>query len=914
MTYDMTGQVRTSTDANGNVTTYSYADNFFNDVGDSSNPSGYTPPKPTDAYPTVITRPTVNSVTAVDHFGYYWGTGERALSTDPNNQTTYFHFYDSLDRPTGTRFPDSGWHFSVYTGETQVDAGTGISSSTLSTNCPTAGNACRHDQTLMDGLGRVIHQSLVSDPSGQDSVDRAYDTNGRLGSVSNPHRPSSTSTDGTEYYAYDGLDRKIRVTRQDGSVAYTYYGAAVGSNGGQSTQLCSGYGVGYPILNVDEAGHKRQTWTDGFGRIIEVDEPNSGGTLSVPTCYSYDLNDNLAGVLQNGSRQRSFTYDSLSRLTQATNPESGAMNYTYDANGNLKTKMDARNTTTTYNYDALNRLTQKLYSDGTPGVGQTYDVKPSWYASNDLTNLVGRLVEVDIHSGSTNTSTVNGYDAMGRVVRQWQQTPSMSPGGQYDTYAYDLAGNLTSLTYPSGRVVTSQYNAAMQPTQVTFASFNGTPVGYNYLSSASYAPTGAATSLTLSSGVTQTECYNNRLQPGNMQVANGAFTWLNRTYNFYTSGSAGCSTGSGGNNGNVMGIADNLQSNRTQSFTYDTLNRISTAQSAAMAGADCWGQSFGYDAWANLLAENVTKCSGTQLSVGVNSQNRITNSGISYDAAGDMLADGVNTYTYDAESRISTVNGAGAIYTYDANGRRVRKATGSAATEYIYSTDGQVLSEYNPANGAWSDYIYANGQRIARDDTYEDRIVTYGTTCSNCGIQSGTFSLANNLAGYVIQSGDKLFLRQYQGGASQGGMTIAFTDNTTTVWSARDQDGIVLNQDTTSQTWHYRRVDLSSFAGKTISGIYLVTEYTTPAGPWDFYFEDIVLVSSDGTVHPIYSHNTSVSMSWSGSSGITGVGYAADHWQGANPVGITTYYHRDHLGSARLTTNPNGYRSCPAFS
>ena len=167
---------------------------------------------------------------------------------------------------------------------------------------------------------------------------------------------------------------------------------------------------------------------------------------------------------------------------------------------------------------------------------------------------------------------------------------------------------------------------------------------------------------------------------------------MNRTYNFYPSGSGGCSPGSGVNNGNVMKIADNLQPNRTQTFGYDNLNRISTAQSAATSGADCWGQSFGYDAWANLLAENLTKCSGTQLSVGVNAQNRITNSGISYDAAGDMLTDGVNTYTYDAESRISTLNGAGASYFYDGNGQRTRKQLGSNTTDYVYA-NGQPIGE-----------------------------------------------------------------------------------------------------------------------------------------------------------------------------------------------------------------------------
>ena len=49
--------------------------------------------------------------------------------------------------------------------------------------------------------------------------------------------------------------------------------------------------------------------------------------------------------------------------------------------------------------------------------------------------------------------------------------------------------------------------------------------------------------------------------------------------------------------------------NRTQTFTYDALNRLASAQNA---GTNCaatviggkseyWGNSYGYDAWGNLL-------------------------------------------------------------------------------------------------------------------------------------------------------------------------------------------------------------------------------------------------------------------------------------------------------------------------
>ena len=52
------------------------------------------------------------------------------------------------------------------------------------------------------------------------------------------------------------------------------------------------------------------------------------------TTYAYDVLANLKTVTQ-GAQTRSFTYDSLSRLKTAVNPESGTVSYVYDDNGNL---------------------------------------------------------------------------------------------------------------------------------------------------------------------------------------------------------------------------------------------------------------------------------------------------------------------------------------------------------------------------------------------------------------------------------------------------------------------------------------------------------------------------------------------------------------------------------------------------
>jgi hypothetical protein len=94
----------------------------------------------------------------------------------------------------------------------------------------------------------------------------------------------------------------------------------------------------------------------------------------------------------------------------------------------------------------------------------------------------------------------------------------------------------------------------------------------------------------------------------------------------------------------VETITNNLNTARTQTYTYDNLNRLATAQSQATSGTYCWGQSFGYDRYANLLSTTVTQCTAPALSLSVNTNNQITNSGFTYDAPGDMTSDGSSPY------------------------------------------------------------------------------------------------------------------------------------------------------------------------------------------------------------------------------------------------------------------------------
>jgi len=175
-----------------------------------------------------------------------------------------------------------------------------------------SGSLVRHDETVLDSLGRAIHQDLVSDPSGETNVDTTYDSLGRTYTKSNPYRSTSDPTYGNDAYSYDALNRITKTTHADGSYSQVSYGSG--------TQSCSAstYGYGYPALYTDESGNQRLTFTDALGRVIEVDEPdpNNGNSLTLNTCYTYDALGNLTSVVQ-GSETRSYSYDFFSRLTSA---------------------------------------------------------------------------------------------------------------------------------------------------------------------------------------------------------------------------------------------------------------------------------------------------------------------------------------------------------------------------------------------------------------------------------------------------------------------------------------------------------------------------------------------------------------------------------------------------------------------
>src|SRR5437879_2512466 len=123
-------------------------------------------------------------------------------------------------------------------------------------------------------------------------------------------------------------------------------------------------------------------------------------------------------------------------------------------------------------------------------------------------------------------------------------------------------------------------------------------------------------------------------------------------------------------------------------------------------------------------------------------QNKINNTGFSYDAAGNLTGDGSFSYTWDAESRMKSA--AGVNYTYDGDDRRVQKSNGKF---YWYGAGSDPITETDAAGNDPIDYIFFGGKRIARRDASGN--VTY-----YFADHLGTARVVTNATGTILDDSD----------------------------------------------------------------------------------------------------------------------------------------------------------------
>jgi len=390
---------------------------------------------------------------------------------------------------------------------------------------------------------------------------------------------------------------------------------------------------------------------------------------------------------------------------------------------------------------------EERFSERRFRAGRGYDTTPQvtyWYDGQTPTGCSPTLTSAFATGRRSGMCDGAGweawsYDVRGRILTERRSTNAVI---KTTSYTYNLDGSLATATYPSGRTITYTVNAAGRAVSAVDVANS-----INYATNAAYGAFGALGSVQNGASVYATFLYNTRLQP----------CWL---YVTTTSGGApsgctqtGVATGAVqdfqydfglgvADNGNVNGLINNRNSARTQTFTFDELNRLKTALTQGTSGSQCFGLDYAYDIWGNLTATTLDaarpSCSWTTPSVGVSTNNQITNTGFSYDAAGNELSDGSLTYSWDAESQMKTA--AGVTYTYNGDGRRVQKSNG---TVYWYGATGDILDETDAAGNLTNEYVYFAGKRMARRDSgnnvyyyFEDhlgssRVITQGngTVC-----------------------------------------------------------------------------------------------------------------------------------------------------------------------------------------
>src|SRR6266568_2027594 len=456
--YDSKNRVTTTTDPEGNKTTYAYA----NGGGTCSTCSNSGTNNTT---PTVITDPLNNITTnTLDKLGRikqisdplnnltnlaYDKVGRVTTRTDANgNQTTYT--YDKLGRITSQTNAEGGVTSFTYDKRGNLLTLTDPENNTTIFEYDNAGRKTKEIRpegqatkyayyangllkTVKDAKGQTTTYTYdkanrLTETSFNDNTKHTFgfDKNGNLISYATPdvsatldydranRRTSETVTIGavtkTYSYSYDTKGNKATFTSPEGiTYSYTY------NKNDQPTQIATPAGqismdynwvrntkVTLPNGVITDFSYNGNSWLTGVAA-------QKAATAVVSAAYGFDKVGNITSKATDVTTV--YGYDKTYQLLNSTNPQNSET-FTYDKVGNRKTKQE---TQTPWMFNKNNEL-------------KTADTISYGYDDNgNTTSITNSII-------STNSTTVFSYKASDRL------TTVQLPDGRIVTYTYDPFG------------------------------------------------------------------------------------------------------------------------------------------------------------------------------------------------------------------------------------------------------------------------------------------------------------------------------------------------------------------------------------------------------------------------------------------------------------------------------------------
>jgi RHS repeat-associated protein len=700
-TYDNRGLRIASVDPRGNVTggtpqtyetdyTYDAAGQVATSVSPAvsveSNGAAPTQARPTNRY-------------GYDTFG------DKTQMKDANGNVTSYVF-DALGRRTSVSHP------AYITPATQTSAGGTVINPT--------------ENALYDAIGSMLR---YTDTRGQ-STDYVYDARNRLVQQTDP-LVTGASARGATTYTYDDannpfavvnpLGARAEATYDDQNRMRTFTEVVRGTTTARYTATYDYNDLGNQVLATSPLGENRLSIFDNAGELTQTTDGN--GVLEN---YSYDLAGRLRRVTDGLNRAAEYVYDLAGRQTAVKNYDhAGALltqaQVAYDPAGNAISSTSPNGITggysTTRSYDALSQLTAMtepvsattsiVTSFGYDSAGhQTRVTDGNGHVRVTTYNALG-LPESSIEPATTafpataDRTFTTTYDAGGlpvtynlpgsTVSRTFDQLGRLTQESGLGTgltsatraLGWDLAGNLTSLSHPSGTIAFARDDRGL----LTTAS------GPTDSSSFAYDADGRLSSRTDASGTATFTYYGN----GQLKSSSDPLAGVTQTRNYdaaaqlvsITTGVAGATrTYTYDDLGRMMSDtlgdpANPSTATHTISYSYDgNSNRTATVVGpAGLANSAANNSSYTYDR-ADRLASWTDNATSTTTTYG-------------WDGAGNRLSAGATTASFDERNRILS-DSTGMTYSWNARGTLSSTYTGGkkgTTTTYNFDALAQMTSD-----------------------------------------------------------------------------------------------------------------------------------------------------------------------------------------------------------------------------